>query len=275
MFEGCIEGFVEAGYIVGNEIDMVLAAQKAKEAEVTRTIEVNLVAPVQTGGVVVEDDPAEQRLEERLLVKVHDTDVRATVVQAINTHILLGDKDLGLIIGQPAEDYVASTIKRRQLTLNFKKGKQSPPWKVAGKVAGQVTVTIPEPKVGLSWTTIKMACKHWTWGKFKAEALLKSGRKVSVNAATADEATDVVKRLISELCSEDYYAINVTEERERNVQIKKSPIEVYPATACLLVRRPSTDLTGKIDISGQRWDETPTRFPLWTESEPAGLPPLN
>ena len=103
--------------------------------------------------------------------------------------------------------------------------------------------------------------------------LLESGRKIIIHGASAAIATKKAKDLQT-LCQDNYYALNVVEEAERNVNVKKDPVQCYPTRGVLLVRRPSTSLKGRIDIKGQKWDENPQEFELWTDQPPANMPIL-
>lgn len=272
--EEFVEGATEAAYILDAQLEIMEATRRASENKQfgqKRIIEVDL----NKRSTTTEPDPGVgAQKTDRIYLQGQQNLLAPSMLGVLANHQIIHRKDLGLLVGMPAEDYVANRILRRQLQIVWKRGKDSPPWKVGNKACGEVTVTIPNPKVGLTWERIKTASRRWTWGKFEASALLQSGRKVVVRGATRDAAIDKLKELLT-LTSDDYYAINVIEEAERNTNINKTAEIAYPAYAILLVRRDSTDLTGRLDISGKRWDETPIRFDLWTESEPPGLPPLN
>lgn len=277
LWEGCLEGFLEAGYIVGNEIDLTLAAMKEQQkGGLERTIEIDLHSFTSvTGGSEPDDGTISDRRDNRLLLRVPQMNAKAALMGAINNHILIAEKDVGMIVGMPAEDYVTATVQRRKLTIVFKGGKADPPWRLTnGRPCRHFTVAIVNPKIGLTWAEIKAACRPFSWGKFEAQAMLKSGRKMVCRGSTSDEAKDALQKFLM-LSADEYYAINVIEEAHRNPRVKKDPIRLYPAYATLLTRRPSTDDSGRLDISGDRWDEIPIGFDLWPESEPPNTPPLN
>lgn len=271
--EEFVEGAQEAAYIIDSQLDILSASQKATANQglgYQRVIEIDLAHRENSEN----ETPAPgTQYTDRIYLQGQQNLLNPAMFSTLALHQITHRKDLGLLVGMPAEDYVANRMLRRQLQIVWKRGKDSPPWKVNNKTCGEVSVTIPNPKTGLSWESIKRAARRWQWGKFEASALLQSGRTVKVRGADRQQAIDKLKELLT-LTSDDYYAINVTEEAERNTNINKTAETAYPAYAILLVRRDSTDLTGKLDIKGQRWEETPIRFDLWPENEPPGLAPL-
>lgn len=266
--EGCFEGWAEAGMIVGDNIDGVLASIAANQNvtdEQMVTVEVDLAK----GSGNFEDTT----LGGKLAVQAPAGQIEQKVADVVATKQVLGLNTVGLMLGQPAEDFVAATIRRRQLQLNFYKGVSKPPWRTNNGAASQVSVTIPNPKKGLTWLNLRAAMRRWTWGRFKAMALLDSGRKIVVYASTSNGAEAKVRELLT-LTDDELVAIDVLEEKERNAQIRKNPTLVYPARGILLVRRPSDTLEGRTDVRGNRWIEEPVAFEMWTDSKPSNFPVL-
>lgn len=169
----------------------------------------------------------------------------------------------------PADDFVSAKPLRRQLTLVFK-GKKEPPYKMPdGKPAKQVTITIPDVVVGLTWRKIKEVALKFTWGKFRATAHLDNGRQMAVYGATKTEAERTCKRLAT-LSTAKILALNVTEEVDKkNINLRKQATTMYPAHATLLVRRPTTG-EGKNLSDGLKVAEDRVRVDLWTTTPPAG-----
>ena len=266
--EGCIEGWVEASAIVGNNIEAALAAIAAANGGAdgeTVSVEVDFSE--------VEGDEDSDPLEGKLLVQAKENELEETVANVMATKQIIGNQTVGLLVGQPAEDYVTSMVMLRRLELLFYRGVDKPPWRHNNRPANQTTVTIPNPKKGLTWTIIKRACRQWTWGKFRAELLLDSGRKIVVYGSTSDVASKKAEEF-AVLSLDEKVAINVIEEKLRHEQIRKTPIQAYPARGTLLVRRPSNTLTGRTDIQGNRWEDVPQPFELWTDAKPSNMPTL-
>jgi hypothetical protein len=172
----------------------------------------------------------------------------------------------------PAEDFVSAKPLRRQLTLVFK-GKKEPPWRNGNKRAKEITVTIPDVVQGLTWQKIKLAAKPYIWGKFRATAHLDNGRQMVVYGSTKSIAEKTLKNLAL-LSTAKILSLNVTEEVDKkNIAMKKEPVQVYPAHATMLIRRPTTG-EGREFLDGSKMLEDSIRIDLWPNEEPKGIPPL-
>lgn len=182
------------------------------------------------------------------------------------THRQIESKDVGQIVGQPVEDWYKAKPHRRKLTIVFKSVERTPYYRRDNSLQ-TATYTIPEPKITLSWEKIKRAAKPYLWGKFCCTANLSNGRQMAVYGASPQVAEDTLRELL-ELSDCDILTLSVTEEKDRNPKLKKDATQMYLATAITLVRRASTDTTGRTDLDGQTWDESHVRFDLWCDDEP-------
>jgi len=251
------DGFWEGGMIVAYELDSAYAqAKRAQEASKGKKRTVRLI-------------PDKKRKDEMLILSGNQVDVEQSVIETLNNYRLIANRDVGQIVGMPAEDFVSAKPLRRQLTLVFK-SKKEPPYKMPdGKPAKQVTITIPDVVVGLTWRKIKEVALKFTWGKFRATAHLDNGRQMAVYGATKTEAERTCKRLAT-LSTAKILALNVTEEVDKkNINLRKQATTMYPAHATLLVRRPTTG-EGKNLSDGSKVAEDRVRVDLWTTTPPAG-----
>lgn len=251
------DSFWENGMIIAREIDEAYQQAKlANEAAKGKKRTVRLI-------------PDKKRKEEQLILTGSQVDLEQSVVETLNNYRLIANRDVGQIVGMPADDYVSAKPLRRQLTLVFKE-KKEPPYKMPdGARAKQVTITIPDVVVGLTWRKIKEVALKFTWGKFRATAHLDNGRQMAVYGATKTEAERTCKRLAT-LSTAKILALNVTEEVDKkNVNLKKKATTMYPAHATLLVRRPTTG-EGKNLLDGSKVDADRIRVDLWTTTPPAG-----
>jgi hypothetical protein len=252
------DSFTEAGMIVAYEIDAAYAQAK-------RATENN-----QGKRRVVRLTPDKRKKEEQLILQAASNDLETETLSTLNNYRLIANRDVGQIVGQPAEDYLSAKPLRRQLTIILKKGKKEPPWRINSKNCKDVTVTIPDVVVGLSWQRIKDACKPYTWGKFRATANLDNGRQMAIYASNKSEAERVLKRFLT-LSTANPLSISVTEEVEKkNIALKKEPVTVYPAYATLLVRRTTTG-EGRDFLDGSKLAEDLVRVDLWMDQEPKGV----
>lgn len=264
LFESASDEFIDAfwenGMIIAQEIDVAYAQSKlANESAKGKKRTIRL--------------KPNKNLSEELVITGTQTEVETETLSALNSYRLIANRDVGQIVGMPAEDFVSAKPLRRQLVIIFRE-KKEPPWKMPnGKIAKTFEVTIPDADVGLTWSKIKLAAKPYTWGKFRATAHLDNGRQMAVYGSTKSEAEKTLRRLVL-LSTAKILALNVTEEVEKkNINLKKLPKTVYPAYATLLVRRPTTG-EGRNFTDGTKLDEDRIRIDLWPSEAPKGIPPL-
>lgn len=255
------DAFIEGGMVVAQQIDSAYAQNKLNTT--------NIEGETKTITLV----PDERRKDEIMLITGTQRHVQEQVVESLNQYRLIANRDVGQIVGMPADDYLTAKPLRRQLTIVFKT-KKEPPWKMPnGKPAKQYEVTIPDVIVGLSWQKLKLAALSYRWGKFRATAHLDNGRQMAVYAASKGEAEKVLRRL-AELSTANLLNLNVTEEVEKkNIKLRKDPVQVYPAYATLLVRKATTG-EGRSFTDGTNLEEDRIRIDLWTDKEPKGFQTL-
>lgn len=260
FLEEAWDGFAESGFIVAQEIDSAYTQSKrAQENSKGKKRTIKLV-------------PDKRKKNEVLLLSAGETDLQEDVLESLNNYRLIANRDVGQIVGMPAEDFVTAKPLRRQLTI-IMKGKKEPPWRIGSKPAKNVTVTIPDVIVGLTWAKIKLACRPYSWGRFRATANLDNGRQMAVYASNRSEAERVIKRFLT-LSTAKILSLSVTEELDKkNINLKKQPTQLYPAHCTLLVRRPTTG-EGRNFTDGTKLLEDSIRIDLWPNEQPKGLQPL-
>lgn len=253
FFDEFFDSFVEAGYIFAYELDSQLAAAKAAQSKGTERV-VKLI-------------PDKEAPKEAIIISAGEDELKTVVQTTLAQHRMIHNRDIGQIVGQPAEDWYRAKTQRSKLTIVFKSIEKSPFRDSDGKNAKEATYSIPDPKPGLSWEKIKHAAKAYNWGRFRATANLDNGRQMAVYGATPAEAEDKLQELMT-LSTAEISTLSITEEKTRNPALKKDITRMYPATGVYLVRRSSVDATGRTDISGNKFKERLIRFPLWKEDEP-------
>jgi hypothetical protein len=256
-----IDTFWENGMIIAQEIDAAYAQAKlANEASKGKKRTVRL--------------RPNKNLNEELVITGTQSEVETETLAALNNYRLIANRDVGQIVGMPADDFVSAKPLRRQLIIIFKT-KKEPPWRMPdGKQSRNKTVTIPDAIVGLTWGKIKFAARPYTWGKFRATAHLDNGRQMAVYGASKSEAEKTLRRMLT-LTTANLLNLNVTEEVEKkNLNLKKDSVTVYPAHATLLIRRTTTG-EGRSFTDGTKASEDRIRIDLWPNEAPQGLPPLN
>jgi hypothetical protein len=247
------DSFIEAGYIFAYELDSQLAAARAANA----------------GGVsrAVRITPDKEAPGEAIvLVGAQDT-IKSTVQTTLAQHKLIYNRDVGMIVGEPAADSLKARPHQRKLSIVFK-GVERPPLRLQnGDQAQSVTLTIPDPKPGLSWNQIKRAAKPYNWGPYRCTAQLTNGRQIAVYGASALEAEEKLRDLL-DLSTCEISTLGITQQKDRNPRLKKNATRVYPYAASLLVRRDSVDPDKGRTIGDKTMAEKIIRFELWTQNEP-------
>lgn len=259
--ESALEGIIELGYVVNYAIDDYYSSQR---------LSLNNAFGEQRAVLLTPDKRAE---EENVILRGPQTLIQQNIQTALMNHQLVHNRDIGQIVGQPAGDWLRAGVQRRMLTLTFR-NKQQPPWTLpTGERIKEITITIPDVRVGLTWSEIKAIARPWVWGKFKATANLDNGRKLKLNAASANEAENTLRQFAT-LTTAEILTTNVSEEKDRHPDLIKRPEQVYPAYGVLLVRRRVSGDSGLTDLEGQSYNDDRIRFELWPDEEPEGLPPL-
>lgn len=247
------DSFVESGYIFAYELDAQLAAARAANAGgIERTVRIT---------------PDKRTPGESLILVGPEEKLKQDVQIVLNQHRLIHNRDVGQIIGQPAEDWIRAQPQRRKMVIVFKELKQPPYSKEDGSSVRTAVYTIPDPKTGLSWEQIKKAAKAFNWGRFRYTAHLDNGRQMAVYGASPQEAEDKLQDLLA-LTSCRILSGAIAEEKEKATRLKKRNTRLYPATGCLVVRRDTSDDRANRPTLSAALDEEFFRFDLWPDEEP-------
>lgn len=247
------DGFLEAGFIIAAEFDTAYAqARTANQKDIKRKVFVS---------------PDESVAGETFYLEGSESLVKEQTYQVLNAHRLIYNRDVGMIVGQPADDWYRAKPQRRKLTVIFK-DLALPPWrKPDGSRPREAQYSIPDPVYGLTWERLKLATRSYLWGPFRCTANLDNGRQMAVYGGTAQAAEAKLRELLS-LSTANIVTMSITEEKDRHPAVKKFPTQMYPAYATMLVKTPSVSLTGRSDLSGQRFDDDKLRAELWRAEPP-------
>lgn len=259
FLEGATESLIEIGYVVSYSIEDYYRSQKmAQQTQFGQERGVRLA-------------PNRDNDDEFTVLTGPQTLIKPQIEAAITGHRWIYNRDVGPIVGSPAEDWLRAGVQRRKLTIIFK-SKPNPPWvAVPGEPSmKQTTATIPDAKVGLTWQDLKSKARPYTWGRFRATANLDNGRQMALYGASPQEAETALRSLLS-LSTAEILTLSVTEEKDRHVDLRKEPRQMYPAYATLLVRKGTAERTGTTDLSGQDYKQELRRMDLWLDSEPPGI----
>lgn len=261
FFESFFEGLLEVTYVISYSIDDYYSSQR---------LALNNSFGEQRAVILTPDRRSE---DENVILRGPQTLIQQNIQTALVSHQLVHNRDIGQIVGQPAGDWLRAGVQRRVLTITYR-NKELPPWTLPnGERIKEITITIPDCRIGLNWRDIKAVCRPWTWGKFRATANLDNGRKLKVNGSSPVEAEQTLRRFAT-LQTAEILTLSVTEEKDRHPDLIKRPEQVWPSYGHLLVRRRVSGDSGLTELNGQNYQNDRIRFELWPNEEPEGLPLL-
>ncbi|HEY9660806.1 MAG TPA: hypothetical protein V6C65_20300, partial [Allocoleopsis sp.] len=135
------ESFCEAGYLIAGELDA--AWQQAKAGQSLH----------QGKERAIEIIPDKRNENEKIILKGSEEEIKQQTIDYLTKYRQIGARDVGAIVGMPADDYYRARPQRRKLTIVFK-SLPSPPYYSPGSVVKSATYTIPDPKPNLTWEKI-------------------------------------------------------------------------------------------------------------------------
>jgi hypothetical protein len=250
------DSFIEAGFIIANELDTAYAQYKMQNDRAVNTT---------ARAVTITPDYVEP--QHSYYISGTETEVKDKVINAITQSRVIGTREIGEFVGMPVDDYLRARPHQRKATVIFKTIEGRAWYGVDGKKARQVTYTIPDLRTNLDWERIKRQCRAYEWGEWRATANLTNGRQMAVYGATGAIAEDKLRELL-ELSTAEMLTLAVSQEKDRDIRRKKHPMRVYPYKLKLLIRKFDKDGSSYIDMEGNAYDEYNYAIPLWTDNEP-------
>jgi hypothetical protein len=223
---------------------------------------------------------------EKIVVAVDRANWKPVIANAMVNRQLIKDRDIGDIIGMPAEDVLkARYIKGQPLTLKltviFYSVKEPPFRKQNRNYFVRAIYNIPDVRREvLDWSIIKTACgggNGYLWGRFRATSSLDNGRKMAVYGSSEEAAYNMLKQL-ARLSTAKITTMTVSEEkkeglRDENLTLYKQTTRVYPGYFCLVNEKKivgesllENSVTGTLVGNFKR--KTTPKIPLWVTAEP-------
>lgn len=265
FLEEAWESFVETGFIIAGEIDNAYSQQKLQNQQ--------MLGPERT--VVIEPD---RRVSDEKIVfqNVPEKLLIPAVQTTLNTHRLIANRDVGLVVGMPVEDYARAKPQSLRLVITMLSVKQ-PPFQRKGKAPQRAVITVPDVKVSaMDWARIKLACggsNGYTYGRFRATANLDNGRQMVVYGGSEGEAENRMSALLS-LTKATLQTLSITEEKKagerlRKPKLYKDSIQLYPAYCTIINREEILDpARGDAALGQPNYRDRKGRIDLWPLSEP-------
>ena len=267
------DSFVEAGFVIAAELDSVVAQAKLANSLALgsqRAVELTLNAK------------AEKVNEEKVpLIRLP----QAQMVQVVQTHLanyrLMNNRDVGLIIGTPIEEFTRAKPQSLRLIIDLYSVKEPPFYRRTDNFT-TATISIPDVKrSALDWDVIKQALggeNGYTWGRFRATAQLQTGRRIMLYGGSEKEAESRVKALLT-LTTAKLLTLNITEELKQGERLTRKKLaketrKIYPGFFTVINREELLDQTQARASSKQNYRDARGRIPLWTKTAPANADDL-
>lgn len=264
LIESFEEAIIEAGYVVAFTIDdHVAAARYARDSGIVRTVE---VIP-------------EKGSEEKLTFAAPMGRLKEEIEHTISgTYPLVKNRDIGLMIGTPLDEYVKAQPQTLRLIVDLYSVKAPPFYKKTDNFVW-ATVSISNVKrSALDWMTIKQAfggANGYLWGRYRANVQFKSGRRMTYFVASEGEAKSRLDAFLR-LTDDELTTLNITEEQKVGERVKKPKLvknttRIYPCFFTVINREELLDpQKGRVGTRQKNYRDNRAKIPLWTETEPDG-----
>jgi hypothetical protein len=273
MLEEFFESCVEAGYVVANSVDSLIAAQKFK-------------ADVLGRQRVVEITPNRDIPNERIILAGNEKVLMPQIASALSHYQLLDNKDIGTDLGGFRTEIVRSNPISLQIKIRWY-SVTKPPYKDRYAPNGVLTkaeYTLPYVKrTAVDWDKIKLAAggsNGYNWGRFKATCKLKAPNDaihcMVVYGGSEQEAEERLRALVG-LTECEILTLNAAEEkkvgrRATNVALHKETVRVYPAWFSVINQQKTLFEENSIQmLRGNYQRSNSPKIRLFTDTKPSGI----
>lgn len=267
LLEESWDSFIEAGFVVANEIDNAYSqAKQASSSSLGTERSVELTLNNQSSKVNHEIIKL-QKLPQRQMIQ--------SVQGAIANYRVMENRDVGMLMGLPLEEFVKAKEQSLRILIDFYSKKEPPYYSDTEKLT-MASVAIPDAKRSvLDWATIKRICggeNGYMWGRFRAAARLDNGRRLIIHAATEEEAERQIQQYLT-LTTAELLTLNITEEkkagqRTKRPKLAKEATRIYPAYFTVVNRKEILDPREGTAGVKRNYRDARIRIPLWTEQPP-------
>lgn len=241
------DSFIEAGYIIAQELDTAMAAAKAARPENPER------------GLILYPD--RDNPNDKVVLAGTQEQLIPQVQGILSTKRTLDGKDVGEIAAVPIYEVISPQTSRYTLTIHYSEF-DMPPLTRNGRRGKSVRLKTSDSELGISFNQLKIAFKPYTWGGLRATTHLDNGRQLAVYGINETECNDITRSLLSFTSAEPTRTIYTDVNSGQPVNMRKSPTRMYPYKATMAIRSLN-------QISGRYNVETQTIF-LWREN-PVGL----
>lgn len=267
FLEEAWEGCVEAGYVIANGIDSYLAAEKLKQQQ----------TPILGKNRYVEITPDRSNDREKIILAGPQQALKASIVQTLSSYQLIENRDIGSMIGMPADDYLRAKPQTLRIIVVMT-SVQSPPFISSnGQRLTRATYSIPDLKRSkCNWEDIKAACggtNGYMWGRYRCTGVLSNGRQMQVMGASPDEAEDRLRAFLtlSEATLVKKPTISEDRAEDNTGSYIKQPKRLYPAYFTIMNQYKVAGSRGSgIPLSDGIYNRKNDKIILYTNEKPLG-----
>ena len=267
FLEEAWDGCVEAGYVVANSLDSYIAQQKMGEQQGVPLGQQRYVEVI----------PDRSNDNERIILAGPERPLRNAITQTLGHYQLIENRDIGSMVGMPADDYLRAKPQSIRLVITFYSNQQ-PPWQSrSGQRLVTATYAVPDVKRSkCDWETIKLACggtNGYMWGRFRATAILSNGRQMQVMGSSNDEAEDRLRALAALSDAAIVKKPTLSEDRAEDISgsYLKQATRIYPAFFTIMNQYKVAGGRGSgVPLSTGLHNRKNDKILLWTTEKPTG-----
>jgi hypothetical protein len=266
FYEEFGEACIEAGFVVAYSVESYYAMNRRENESVLGVDQAVEIKP-------------DRSTNETIVLTGKQELLKPQILQVLTDHQVLGARDLGTIVGMPADDYLRDRVQTKTIymILSLSESK-SPPFAAS---ATRVQIEVPDVnRAALDWDRIKLAiggANGYLYGRYYAVAHFESGRKMKCYAASKEEALDRI-RALSFLVDSTLRTITTGEEDKEGERLlypslQKDLVKVYPNYATIFNRIELLQTATRQGVrsirTGKAYELREDQLPLWTDRKPS------
>lgn len=211
------------------------------------------------------------RSDESVIFKDRQENVERYINEYLSNHDLIKNRDLGILVGLPYDDFYTAKPQARKLILHYN-GKEYPPYvDEEGNLTRRVRITIPFIKDNITWEDLKFTLPSFTWGNYIARGVLQDRVQMTVWGSSEEEARNTLLSLAS-LSTKSIIQISLSHMGLQHPTRLKQPTKVFVSWASLLVAKETTNATDYRLIDGENKAKSKNRINLWMPEKPMDYP---
>lgn len=268
LWDEFLDGCVEAGYVIAGGLDNWFLEQQLAQQTLLGSDR------------VIEITPDREADEERIIIAGPEQLVRNQATQAMVTHSLLHNRDVGMWVGEQLRYDVLVKPSRISLRIQLYNS-QFPPFYRTNDRTTEVQITIPGlTRAKMDWERIKLAAggvNGYLWGRFQCVAKLKDDDDnyrgdLRIWGGSKAEAEQRLRACL-ELSEYKIVALSHHEQaregiRERIREQYKETTRIYPAYCTILnTEKVISEALGQTELSGT-YKRKRDRINLYPSSKP-------